>query len=139
MESILLDEKREVLVKVREATSEYFFTVTFKQERRNTINVKKHVWYALQDYGINKAFIAVEPHDTGMLHCHGLMATSGMGGKVPAKLVWTGLHRRFGRSKVELARSQAHVSSYCSKYITKDMDKRLFDYGYYGNKYAWRW
>ena len=119
---------------------DYFFTTTFRSPRREPYYAMKNVYTTLKRHNVGRAFIGVEPHSSGDLHCHGVMAGYPPEWKPEIDLpwnIWTSLHRRFGRSKVEACNSQAKVSSYCSKYILKAQSSALDHYGLFGTKTAW--
>lgn len=71
------------------------------------------------------------------MHIHGLIS-DGEGSFEPRLLLpwdqWDKLFHRFGRTKVELIRSEEAVRKYCAKYVLKGAG----DYNFYGHAYFWR-
>ena len=120
---------------------EYFFTSTFREPRREPYYAMKAVWAELSKYYVARAFIGVEPHNSGDLHLHGIIAGRGEGWKPEIRLpweIWHGLFKRFGRAKVEACNSQEKVSAYCSKYILKAQNNVVDHYSLFGSKNAWK-
>lgn len=105
---------------------DYYATVTFREPRKDPYYAMKAVsGFLWRESGAGRAFLAAEPHKSGDLHIHTIMAQPikrgyriypGMG--TPEE-VWQGLFDRFGRSKVEPIRGAGDVSDYCSKYVLK--------------------
>jgi len=119
---------------------EYFFTVTFRNPRKEPYYALKHVWNELQKCFVAMAFLGVEPHQSGDLHIHGLISGAGPGWRPEIKLPWEifkELHARFGRSKVEACNSSEAVTGYCSKYILKQQSRVADYYGVFGKKQSW--
>lgn len=130
---------------------EDMITVTFKKPRKEPYYAAKAVWNTLRDFNATKAFLGVEPHQSGDLHIHGLVSGNIRGWKPELKLpwdIWHGLYYGYtkgngvkmpghGRSTVSLCNSPEKVTMYCAKYILKQQD-RVCDYYYiYGDKFAW--
>ena len=120
---------------------DYFATITFKRERRDSMAAIRDVWRALNPPGfqkIHRAFLACEPHQTGALHIHGLMLANFETNWRPLPYdfnVQDFLNHTFGRSRIEPARNETDVSSYCSKYVVKNSN--IYDYAFLGDKKAW--
>jgi len=120
---------------------DYFFTTTFRSPRKEPYYALNHCWHELKNHHVARAFIGVEPHKSGDLHLHGLLAGRGGGWQPEIKLpwdIWEGLFERFGRSKVEACNSQEAVTAYCAKYVLKAQSSASDHYGVYGTKFAWR-
>jgi hypothetical protein len=120
---------------------DYFFTTTFRSARREPYYAAKHLWTELKKFNVGRSFVGVEPHQSGELHCHGLIAGVAPGWKPELCLpwdIWNGLFKRFGRSKVEACNSQEAVTGYCAKYILKQQS-RVCDYYYvFGDALWWK-
>lgn len=120
---------------------EYFFTTTFRSPRREPYYALKHVQHALQDCNCARGFLGAEPHKSGDLHVHGIVAGRPPGWEPSIALPWVifdRLEKRFGRSKVEACNSSMAVTSYCSKYILKDQSNCQDHYSIFGNDLAWK-
>lgn len=114
---------------------DYFFTVTPRNGRRDPLAFNRDVWGELRPFDhlpvdhsgdATRAFITCEPFFLKGLHVHGLIA-----GTSELRLPWwieEGLNRRFGRSRVELCRSQEQVAGYCGKYVSKNMGGDNYDF-----------
>jgi len=113
---------------------DYFLTITPKRERRDPLAFMRDVWEDIApspgwsaDSHVKRSFLACEPFFLGHnLHVHGLIA-----GDSDIKLPWwfnEGFNSRFGRSRVQLCRSQADVSAYCAKYVSKFMGGENYDF-----------
>lgn len=106
---------------------DYFFTITNRKERRDSLAFIRDVKDSLQRIGGRKVFIACEPFRySHNLHAHGLVtgehAPAGWLPEYSLELPWSAwrhLFKRFGRSRVEYIRSARQVSEYCSKYVSK--------------------
>ncbi len=125
---------------------DYFMTTTFRQQRQEPYYAIKGVYKELKEHNVARAFLVAEPHQSGDLHIHGVLAgTMGKGSYygVPdnnidtAPHIWHGLFERFGRSQVGDCRSNEAVSGYCSKYILKQQSRVCDYYEIFGNKYNW--
>lgn len=119
---------------------EDFYTITFRESRKEPYYAAKTVWSELQRYNVRRSFIAVEPLQSGDLHVHGIAAGNIRGWLPEMSLpwdIWKGMFKRCGRSKVEMCNSPELVANYCSKYILKQQS-RVCDYYYLtGDKFAW--
>lgn len=119
---------------------EDFFTITFRTARKEPYYAAKSVWSELVKYNVKKAFIAVEPFQSGDLHVHGIMSGNIRGWFPEMALpweIWGGVFKRFGRSKIEACNSPEAVTLYCTKYLLKQQS-RVCDYYYLmGDKFAW--
>ena len=126
---------------------DYFLTATFRKPRKEPYYALQQVWGVLQQHNVARGFLAAEPHKTGDLHIHGIVA----GTELPNKGyfgvdgnnidtpegIWSGLFKRFGRAKVEPCNSRESVTAYCSKYILKQQSRVCDYYEVIGNKLSW--
>ncbi|MBA7544150.1 hypothetical protein ES705_36498 [subsurface metagenome] len=120
---------------------DYFVTATFRSPRIEPYYALKHVWGELRNHFVARAFLGVEPHQSGDLHIHGILAGRGEGMRPDIALpwdIWAGLFKRFGRARVDACNSHEGVTAYCSKYILKQQGRVADYYGVYGSKFAWR-
>lgn len=80
----------------------------------------KVVSNSLRDWSPRKLFSATEPHKlTGFFHVHGLLD---FGVSPPlAVYLWTRLFEDHGRSDMKIIRSTVDVTTYCTKYVTKEL------------------
>lgn len=116
---------------------DYFATVTFRKDWRDSIKAHETVWENLAPY-CSRAFLAVERHRYPNYNCHvhGLLKTHTFETGSPMftpEFLWVGLYVHFGRTQVEEIREMSQVSNYCSKYVVK----RLSDYAFYGSPSFW--
>jgi len=119
---------------------DYFLTSTFRRPRKEPYYALQSVWHELRKYNVARAFLGVEPHESGDLHIHGIASGSGPGWRPEIALpwdIWSGLFKRFGRAKVEACNSQEAVSAYCAKYVLKQQSRACDYYEIFGNKLAW--
>jgi len=119
---------------------DYFLTSTFRQPRKDPYYALRIVWYELKRYFVARAFLVAEPHQSGDLHVHGIIAGRGPGWQPEMALpwdIWQGLFNRFGRAKVELCSSQQAAAAYCAKYLLKQQSRLSDYYEIFGTKYAW--
>jgi len=75
--------------------------------------------------------IALEPHESGQPHGHGLMGIEGgLVGDEMASLgrLWRG-YRGNGWIRLEAPRSREDVAGYCAKYMAKDASELVFSSG----------
>lgn len=108
--------------------------------RRHPDAAINDVWDELAWQGAKRAFIVAEPHQSGDLHTHGIMA-GGLPQQRPINLpwdIWQGLFNRFGRAKVESPRQGEAVSMYCAKYLLKQQHRACDYYAVLGDKVYWR-
>jgi hypothetical protein len=120
---------------------DYFVTSTFRKPRKEPYYALQSVWHGLEDYHVARAFLACEPHQSGDVHIHGLVAGGGAGWYPEIKLpwdIWGGLFKRFGRARVEACNDAAAVASYCAKYLLKQQDRTCDYYDVFGSKFAWQ-
>ncbi|GAI95198.1 unnamed protein product [marine sediment metagenome] len=120
---------------------DYFFTSTFRNPRKEPYYALKHVLNELKEHDVARAFLGVEPHQSGDLHIHGILAGRGEGMRPEVALpwdIWDGLFKRFGRAKVEACNTQEAVTGYCAKYILKEQGRAADYYEVYGNRLAWQ-
>ncbi|MBA7552251.1 hypothetical protein ES705_44809 [subsurface metagenome] len=119
---------------------DYFLTSTFRKPRKEPYYALQSVWHELRKSFVARAFLVVEPHQSGDLHIHGLVAGTGAGWRPEIALpwdIWTGLFKRFGRAKVEACNTQEAVTGYCAKYLLKQQSRVCDYYEVFGNKLAW--
>lgn len=115
---------------------DYYFTVTTRKPWHDAIALSREVYHKLNELtAVERSFIATEPYYLRSgVHAHGLVKTDvKYMSFVPTGTIWCGLFNRFGRSSVDLIRSSADVSMYCSKYVTKSTG----DYFFWGRKEFW--
>lgn len=106
-----------------------YFTVTFQRPANYARLAIDRVAKAL--YPVRKAFVAAEPHKLGNYHVHGIAEFHDAdtdADRVLAKF------QKLGFSTMQIARSNGAVSTYCSKYITKE----LGDYEFLGYADDWQ-
>lgn len=118
-----------------------FLTSTFRKPRKEPYYALQSVWHELKNYGVARAFLVAEPHQSGDLHVHGIVAGRGPGWQPDLALPWdiyAGLFKRFGRAKVEACNSQEAVTGYCAKYLLKQQSRVCDYYEVFGNKFAWQ-
>ncbi len=127
---------------------DYFATVTFRTPRKDSIRAGNVVWKELAYQDVERAFLAVEPHESGDLHIHGLL-------KMPDNVfmrsdytkadlrngraydLWRTVFHKFGRSKVEVINDSHAVAEYCSKYVVKQSLNQDC-YNFYGQSSLWK-
>jgi hypothetical protein len=119
---------------------DYFATVTCRKPRTDTLAFARDLGQITPGIGMPgvRAFWAIEPHRTGMLHAHGLLYyredfTAG-GRPLPhpgADALQSKFGRVFGRSRVDTINSRENVSLYCAKYVTR-ATSRGFEYQFQG-------
>jgi hypothetical protein len=84
--------------------------------------------------------VVAEPHQSGDLHVHGLVAGPGGCWRPDIALPWdiyAGLFKRFGRARVEACNNHEAVSLYCAKYLLKQQSRACDYYEVFGTKPAW--
>ncbi len=120
---------------------DYFTTATFRKPRKEPYYALRAVWGELRNHWVARAFLGVEPHQSGDLHIHGILAGRPPGWRPEIELpweIWGGLFHRFGRAKVEACNTHEAVTAYCVKYILKQQHRAVDYYGIYGSKLAWQ-
>ena len=121
---------------------EYFLTSTFRRPRKEPYYALQTVWHELNhNSSVQRAFLVAEPHQSGDLHVHGLVAGRGGAWLPDISLPWdiyARLFKRFGRAQVGAANSQGAVSSYCAKYLLKQQSRVCDYYEVFGDKDAWK-
>jgi hypothetical protein len=120
---------------------DYLATITFRSPREEPYYALTHVWSELGKHNVARAFLGVEPHQSGDLHIHGLLAGCPPGWLPDIALpweIWDGLFHRFGRARVEACNTREAVTAYCSKYILKEQSRVADYYGIYGSKLSWQ-
>lgn len=115
----------------------YMATITFRNPRRDSIYNGRQIWSVLdRECLLERAFFISEPHTTGFLHYHGLLAlTFDPAGEslYNTRDVQAVCDKVFGRSRVESIRSNSQVANYCSKYVAKACGDSRTEYDFYGN------
>ena len=120
---------------------DYFITQTFRRPRKEPYYALHSVWHTLKYHGAARAFLACEPHKTGDLHIHGIMAGGGDGWLPhidPMWDIWEDCHKKYGRNKVELINTSAAVAGYCAKYVLKAQNVVADHYEVFGDKIFWK-
>jgi len=121
---------------------DYFITVTFRKQRKEPYYVLESVFNELSyEYFVARAFLGCEPHQSGDLHIHGILAGPAPGWLPEIALpweIWSGMFKRFGRSKVEACNSAEAVSAYCAKYVLKQQSRVCDYYAVYGSRLDWQ-
>ncbi len=115
---------------------DYFVTITFRRQRRDTIFTPRQVWNVFKDHHSDRAFFAVEPHRLGGLHLHALVhdkPTWHPSIADPAEYLEAVFCNDAGFSTVTAPRDPNLASTYCAKYVTKGTN----DYQLYGAPYRW--
>lgn len=108
--------------------------------RREPYYAIKNVWQELVLYDVKRGFLVAEPHQSGDLHIHGIIA-GGLPKQEPIALpwdIWHGLFDRFGRAKVEAPNKHQCVTMYCSKYLLKQQHRACDYYEVFGDAVYWR-
>lgn len=99
---------------------DYFYTATFRRPCASARLAINRIVTQTDFFTADRLFVAAEPHYLGSYHCHGLVHWPDVYAPDPN---W--LAHRFeasrGWSRFENARSLEHVSSYCAKYLTKEL------------------
>lgn len=118
---------------------DYFVTVTYRSPRKEPYYALNGAWRVLKSNHVGKAFLVAEPHQTGDLHLHGLVAGYPPGWKPEMSLpfdMWGDLYKAFGRSAVSPIAEIGGVTSYCAKYVLKS-EYSADLYELFGNQVAW--
>jgi len=108
--------------------------------RKEPYSAIQAVWGELREYGVRRAFLVAEPHQSGDLHCHGLVAGGQPEWRGKLALpwdMWAGLYEKFGRARVEAPGRQEVVSMYCAKYLLKEQARACDYYAVLGDKAYW--
>lgn len=120
---------------------DYFMTSTFRRPHHEPYYALQSVWHDLNhNSGVGRAFLVAEPHQSGDLHVHGLLAGTGEGWLPGLALPWDihqCLFKRFGRAKVGACNSQEAVTGYCAKYLLKQQSRVCDFYELFGGKREW--
>lgn len=123
---------------------DYFLTSTFRSPRKEPYYALKHVYNELSRGNVKRAFLVAEPHESGDLHIHGIVAGAGAfeGAKLKPEIelpwqLWGRLFKRFGRAKVEACNTRQAVALYCAKYVLKQQSRSSDYYEVYGDKPYW--
>lgn len=115
----------------------YFITVTTRKPWQDAIALNREAYTMLNEVtAVERAFLCTEPHYIRSgVHLHGVVKADAKYVEfIPTERIWRSLFTRFGRSKVEVIRSQEQVTGYCSKYVTKSQG----DYYFWGRKELWQ-
>jgi len=112
----------------------------YTRGRKEPYSALKAVSGELVKHNVARAFLVAEPHQSGDLHIHGIVAGSVRNGRnlmeSPGE-IWSALFKRFGGAKVEPVHGAGQVCMYCSKYVLKQQSRTADYYEVYGNKLAW--
>jgi hypothetical protein len=120
---------------------DYFVTSTFRVARKEPYYALQSVWHELRKSNVFRSFLVAEPHQSGDLHIHGLVAGRGPGWEPEIALPWDmfdSLFHRFGRARVEACNNHEAVSMYCAKYLLKQQSRVCDYYEVFGSKGAWK-
>lgn len=118
-----------------------FLTSTFRRPRKEPYYALQAVRGELERHNVVRGFLAAEPHQSGDLHIHGIVAGSIRNGHSLMDSptgIWEGLFKRFGRAKVEPCNNHEAVTMYCSKYLLKQQSRVCDFYEVFGNRLAWK-
>ena len=150
------ESKRVAIVRARSCVRElalcndweYFFTGTLDSEKQDRFNLPK--W--IKDLGTwignyNKRYqtrlrylLIPEQHKDGAYHIHGLLSGVSPDSLEPNEYGYLDMpyyRRRFGFMSLSPIKSKMKVSSYVTKYITKEQDTTEIDFGkhrYYASR-----
>lgn len=119
---------------------DYFFTTTFRRPRKEPYYAIQSVWHTLEQHNVKRGFLGCEPHQSGDLHIHGIVAGAPPRWQPEIDLPWEiygDLFKNFGRSKVEACNSHEAVTAYCSKYILKQQSRVCDFYEVFGTRLDW--
>jgi len=114
---------------------DYFLTVSFRTPRQpfHALSTLQQVARVIKKRSNGRFFIGTELHLNRTLHVHGLYQSpttpdgpTWVSGTVMAQYLWQDFFGLFGRSQVRKVRSREAVSSYCSKYVTKELTEWEF-------------
>ncbi len=98
---------------------DYYLTVTYAIRRRDAIRAAQTLWRLLdQKFDASRAFIGAELHQLGGIHLHALTRHL-LNPAIKAISIKRYMEKAFGWTTCEPCRSEAQVSSYCSKYVSK--------------------
>ena len=81
-------------------------------------------WYKRHPYGV-RSVVAVEFHKSGQIHLHALLAGVGDIRRLTYMDKWEDLDRIAGHPRIYPVENNEAVSSYVTKYVTKDGDVYL--------------
>lgn len=115
---------------------DYFLTVTTRKPWHDSYALKREAFKTLnQVTATERAFLCTEPYYIRSgVHLHGIVKVDKKYKEfVPLNRIWGNMFQRFGRSKVEFARSNEAVAGYCGKYVLKSSG----DYDLYGRSNNW--
>ncbi len=118
---------------------DYFLTVTFRKPRMDPYYAIRDVWRCVEDHQATRGFLVAEPHISRNLHIHGIVSGAPPEWRPEIDLpwvIWNDCFHRFGRSKIDLVRSQGDVAGYCSKYVVKQLNQGDH-YEIFGSKLDW--
>ena len=100
---------------------DFYSTVTFRKPRRDSLSAGQSVSQSLSTLGSSRAFLAVEHHQTGMVHVHSLSRHL-YNPSLSPHAAYRYLFKAHGRTTVEPIRDSESVTAYCAKYVTKGME-----------------
>ena len=102
---------------------DYFLTVTFATPRQphQAISTLQQVEKTVRRHNTGPLFLGTELHLNRTLHVHGLLQALHGPTNVLARELWREFCDKFGRSQVRTVQSNQAVSSYVSKYVTKEL------------------
>jgi len=104
-----------------------FFTLTYKEPAESSmLAIDRASRLLTKNFKKLKiplsAFVAAEPHRSGLYHCHGLLKLGALG-DLQKKLILTDLwkvgYEMFGRCSFEVIEDAERVRAYVSKYLLK--------------------
>jgi len=115
------------IAKLNEFQFDCFFTLTYKEPADSSIlAIDRAARMLTKNFKKLKiplcAFVAAEPHRSGLYHCHGLLKLGGLC-DWQKKLILTDLwkvgYEMYGRCSFEVIEDAERVRAYVSKYLLK--------------------
>ncbi|NGP75624.1 hypothetical protein G3570_03205 [Balneolaceae bacterium YR4-1] len=106
---------------------DYFFTGTFRYENISVNGSRRCAQRFFRGFTtLELGVLFIESGKLyGKVHLHGLLRFR-PGHRPSARTIWSWWFDRYGRAKVEEIDSAEAVSSYCCKYVTKQMKDETF-------------
>ncbi|PKD45284.1 hypothetical protein [Rhodohalobacter barkolensis] len=106
---------------------DYFFTGTFKFEGITPNGARRAAERFFRGFPTKELVVLFIESGSlyGKVHLHGLLRFR-IDRKPSAETIWRGWFDKYGRAKVEVPKSSEDVSSYCCKYVTKEMKDETF-------------
>lgn len=106
---------------------DYFFTGTFKFESISPNGARRAAERFFRGFPTKELVVLFIESGSlyGEVHLHGLLRFR-YGEKPSAETIWRAWFNKYGRAKVEVPKSGKDVSSYCCKYVTKEMKDETF-------------